>query len=184
MSIAVADKEVKNHIKEELEAEAYAKSAKGKAEAAIKEQEEINQAIIEAAKTQLGVPYVWGGITPRDFDDEGNALNEGGLDCSSLVQYCYRQIGIETGRTTWDQYDNAYRITSIDEAEPGDILFRTNASGSSQHVSIYVGNGQYIHAPRRNTVVQYGDDPYSFQKCLKFTDDVPYYLLDELEEEK
>lgn len=70
-------------------------------------------AIVEAAYSQLGVPYVWGGSTP------GKAL-----DCSGLTQYCYAQAGIRISHYTGSQYEELRRIP-LSEAKPGDILYRS-----------------------------------------------------------
>ena len=93
-------------------------------------------AIVSAAYSQLGVPYVWGGTTPGV-----------GLDCSGLTQYCYRQAGISIPRNTEAQYAQGKKI-ALSEAQPGDILYRTG------HVGIYIGGDRYIHAPHRGEVVK------------------------------
>ena len=88
-------------------------------------------------KKQLGVPYVWGGTSPNDFD------------CSGLVQYVYKEtLGIFLPRTTYDQV-NCGRAVSANELKPGDLLFP-----HSGHVQIYIGNGQVIHAPHTGDVVK------------------------------
>lgn len=100
-------------------------------------------AIVRAAESQLGVPYVWGGSTP------GKAL-----DCSGLVQYCYAQAGIALPHYSEDQAVGGRKVP-LSEAEPGDILWRPG------HVAIYVGGDEYIHEPhagdvcRRATGVSY-----------------------------
>ncbi len=91
-------------------------------------------AIVKAAYSQLGVPYVWGGSTP------GKAL-----DCSGLTQYCYRQAGISISHYTGDQYRELTPIP-LSQAQPGDILYKTG------HVAIYIGNDQYIHEPHSGAV--------------------------------
>ena len=95
--------------------------------------------VVGIAERYLGVPYVWGGATPSGFD------------CSGLVQYCYRQIGIDVGRTTWDQMGCGTRI-AVSALQPGDLVFFRGG----EHVGIYVGDGTYIHAPHTGAVVSYG----------------------------
>lgn len=97
------------------------------------------QAIVNTAKKYLGVPYVWGGTSPRGFD------------CSGLVQYVCRQNGISVNRVAADQIRNGTRV-SKSNLEPGDLVFF--GKGRINHVGIYVGNGQMIHAPQTGDVVK------------------------------
>lgn len=105
-------------------------------------------AIVEAAYSQLGVPYVWGGSTP------GKAL-----DCSGLTQYCYAQAGIRISHYTGSQYEELRRIP-LSEAKPGDILYR------SGHVAIYIGDDRYIHEPRAGDVCRMASGIGSFSCAL------------------
>ena len=93
-------------------------------------------AVLEAARSQLGVPYVWGGSTPGEA-----------LDCSGLTQWCYSQAGIAIPRTANEQHEGGEEV-SLSEARPGDILWRDG------HVAIYVGGDSYIHAPKPGDVVR------------------------------
>lgn len=107
-------------------------------------------AIVSAAYSQLGVPYVWGGTTPGV-----------GLDCSGLTQYCYRQAGISIPRNTESQYAQGKKL-SLSEVQPGDILYRTG------HVGIYIGGDRYIHAPHRGEVVKIASGISSFTCALSY----------------
>ena len=107
-------------------------------------------AVVSAAYSQLGVPYVWGGTTPGV-----------GLDCSGLTQYCYRQAGISIPRNTESQYAKGKKL-SLSEAQPGDILYRTG------HVGIYIGGDRYIHAPHRGEVVKIDSGISSFTCALSY----------------
>ena len=86
------------------------------------------QPIVNAAYGQLGVPYVYG----------GNG-NNGGWDCSGLVQHCHRAAGISLPRSSQAQGGCGIAVSS---PQPGDIV----CYGS--HVGIYIGGGQMIHAPK------------------------------------
>ncbi len=90
-------------------------------------------AVVAYAKQFLGNPYVYG----------GTSLTEG-ADCSGFVMRVFEHFGIDTGRTSRDQAANGKRV-SIDEVQPGDLIFY--ASGDYiNHVAIYIGDGQIIHA--------------------------------------
>jgi cell wall-associated NlpC family hydrolase len=85
----------------------------------------------------LGVPYVWGGSTPRGFD------------CSGLVSYVFAQIGVSLPHSSYSQFGMGTAV-SISQLQPGDLVFFTGAS----HVGIYIGGGQFIHAPHTGDVVK------------------------------
>lgn len=91
------------------------------------------QTIVNAAWTQIGVPYVWGGTTPYQ-----------GLDCSGLTQWCHAQAGIYIGRVDTAQL-NGGRVVS--DPQPGDIAWTPG------HVAIYIGGGQMIEAPQPGQTV-------------------------------
>ncbi len=94
--------------------------------------------VVGVAYAQLGKPYVWGAAGPNAFD------------CSGLTQYCYRVgAGIYIPHSSYAQ---AYCGTpvSVSELQPGDIVgFR-----GWGHVGIYIGGGQFIHAPHTGAVVR------------------------------
>jgi cell wall-associated NlpC family hydrolase len=90
-------------------------------------------AAVKAAESQIGVPYKWGGETPGV-----------GFDCSGLVQWAWAQAGIQIPRTTESQWPALVHV-SLDDLEPGDLLFYYNLDGddSIDHVVMYVGSGPY-----------------------------------------
>ncbi|WAM32293.1 C40 family peptidase [Caldicellulosiruptor naganoensis] len=93
--------------------------------------------ILEFAKNFLGVRYRYGGSSPST-----------GFDCSGFVQYVFRNFGIRLERTAADMAaSNGVRI-SPSELKPGDLVFFDTDGGRNyiNHVGIYIGNGQYIHA--------------------------------------
>lgn len=88
------------------------------------------QTVVNAAKSQIGKPYVWGATGPNAYD------------CSGLVQYAYSQAGKNIGRTTYQQAGAGQHV-SVSQAQAGDILM-----WGDYHDAIYVGNNQYVHAPQ------------------------------------
>jgi cell wall-associated NlpC family hydrolase len=94
--------------------------------------------VINGAMKMLNVPYVWGGTSPRGFD------------CSGLVQYIYRNEGISLPRTAAQQY-KAIRKIKREYVAKGDLIFfhMRKRGVRIDHVGIYIGNNQFIHAPRR-----------------------------------
>ncbi len=98
------------------------------------------QAVVTAAMEYLGVPYLWGGTDP-----------ETGFDCSGLIQHAYRDIGIEIPKWSRHQATIGVEVPSLAEAQPGDII----AFGEPvNHVGLYIGDGQMLHAPRTGDVVK------------------------------
>jgi len=107
-------------------------------------------AVVRAAESQLGVPYVFGGASPSE-----------GFDCSGLVQWAWGQSGVSIPRTTEVQWP-ALDHVSLGALEPGDLLFYYNLDADSQvdHVVMYVGSGPYgtstvIQAPFTGATVSY-----------------------------
>lgn len=95
-------------------------------------------ALVAYAKQFLGNPYVYG----------GSSLTEG-TDCSGFVMRIYEHFGIQTGRNSREQAANG-RSIAIEAVQPGDLLFY--ASGNTiNHVAIYIGGGQVIHAASAKT---------------------------------
>ena len=103
-------------------------------------------AVIAAAMTQLGVPYIWGGETPGT-----------GFDCSGLVQWAYAQAGIALPRTTQQQVLAGTPI-AVTDIQPGDLVFtrgyENGVAVDLGHVAIGVGGGQEIVAPHTGAVVR------------------------------
>ena len=107
------------------------------------------QKILAAALSRVGLPYVWGGAGPSQFD------------CSGLVQWSFRQAGILMPRVAAEQFLTGDHIPLAD-AQPGDLLFWTYDPadpGYVDHVAIYLGNGMMVVAPHTGTNVQIAPVP-------------------------
>ena len=95
--------------------------------------------VVGIAEQYLGVPYVFGGESPSGFD------------CSGLVAYAYAQVGVSLPHYTVAQYNYADSVSvSRSQLAPGDLVFFAGLG----HVGIYVGGGQFIHAPHTGSVVR------------------------------
>jgi len=97
----------------------------------------LGDKIVRYAKQFLGVPYVYGGSSPRS-----------GFDCSGLVRYVYRHFGISLAHSSYAQFQTGRRIAR-DGLKPGDLVF-FHGEG---HVGIYIGAGRFIHAAHSGTRV-------------------------------
>ena len=108
--------------------------------------------VVTFAKKFLGVPYIFGGASPSEFDSEG------------LVKYCYKKaIGVDLPK-----YTNGLLLggTKISQAnlKVGDLVFT-----SSSHVGIYVGDNKIIHAPKVGDVVRISEIT-SFYTARRYVD--------------
>jgi hypothetical protein len=92
--------------------------------------------LVSLARTQIGKPYVFGATGPNSFD------------CSGLVYWCMKQLGVSVGRTTYQQiFDGA--AVSQSQLAPGDLVFP-----DAGHVQIYSGGGKVIEAPHTGANVR------------------------------
>ena len=98
-------------------------------------------AAVSLAQQLIGKPYRFGGRTPTS-----------GFDCSGLVQYVYGQQGLDLPRTARRQA-RAGRHVERRELEPGDLVFFRIGGELINHVGIYTGDDEFIHAPRSGKAV-------------------------------
>jgi probable lipoprotein NlpC len=131
--------------------------------------------VIEAAKKYEGVPYVYGGMTPR------------GLDCSGFICLSFRDaIGVTLPRSAAGLYSWAERV-SLERAQPGDLLFFiTGSTRAVTHVGLYLGNRRFIHSASAgaSTGVIYSslDEPYwarTFASAGRAFPDTPGFSIND-----
>lgn len=107
-------------------------------------------AAIAAARTRLGMPYVWGATGPTTFD------------CSGLMLWSYAQAGVRLPRTSRAQYAGLPHVP-LDQLSPGDLIFyATDVSNANtiHHVGMYVGQGLSLYAPQTGSFVKIGPAAY------------------------
>jgi peptidoglycan DL-endopeptidase CwlO len=101
-------------------------------------------AMLRAAVSRVGMPYVWGAAGPGSFD------------CSGLVQWSFRQAGVVMPRVAADQARTGPAV-GVSQLRPGDLLFYhtdPTAPGYISHVAIYLGGGRMIQAPQPGMTVE------------------------------
>ena len=114
------------------------------------------QVAANAARSQLGVRYSWGGGNASGPSyGFGAGAGVKGFDCSGLTLYAWAQAGVHLYHSAQVQYDQSRRV-SLSQLQVGDLVFYGSSSTSIDHVALYIGNGQVIHAPNSRTVVQVG----------------------------
>ena len=96
--------------------------------------------IVSIALSLVGSSYTYGGASPQT-----------GYDCSGFVQYVYSQVGKSVSRGSSTQANDGVGV-SLADAQPGDIM-SWGHGGQVTHSSIYIGNGQIVHAMNENTGV-------------------------------
>jgi cell wall-associated NlpC family hydrolase len=89
--------------------------------------------IIATALNYKGVPYKYGGTSPKGFD------------CSGFTLYVFNKHGVKLPRTADKQFETG-RLVKEKELQAGDIVFFTTTEAGASHCGIYIGKGQFIHA--------------------------------------
>lgn len=103
---------------------------------------ELGKTAARTAERFVGLPYKWGGNTVVE-----------GLDCSGFVKSVYYLVGLEIPRTSQEQF-NAGTAIKKSEMKEGDLLFFGKGPDQISHVGMYIGNGKFVHAPRRGEPIQ------------------------------
>jgi cell wall-associated NlpC family hydrolase len=93
--------------------------------------------VVGVAMSEIGTPYQWAGSSP------------GGFDCSGLVMYAYSKMGVALPHSSYAMWGDGVSVPK-DQLQPGDIVFFDGLG----HVGIYIGGGEFVHAPHTGTTVQ------------------------------
>lgn len=110
--------------------------------------------LVEYAKQFVGNPYVWG----------GTSLTKG-ADCSGYVLSIYKKYGVELPHYSVSQSRMGKSI-SFSEIQPGDLVFYADSKGTVNHVAIYIGNNQVIHASSPSTGIRISK--YNYRTPVKY----------------
>lgn len=113
--------------------------------------------VLQRAFALLGTPYRWGGTSP-----------DIGFDCSGLVGYVFRTIGIDLPRVSRAMANEGTPVTDRSALSEGDLVF-FGRRGRVDHVGIYIGDGKFLHAPRtgRDVTVSTLTDGYWGNKYME-----------------
>jgi cell wall-associated NlpC family hydrolase len=101
---------------------------------------------VSLARQHLGLPYLWGGLTPYGFD------------CSGLVHWAWRTLGVLVPRDAYAQQD-ALASVDLDAVQPGDLYFFAHSGRRIHHVGIVTAPGRMVHASETGGVLVEEDLP-------------------------
>ena len=112
--------------------------------------------LVEFSQRYLGIPYFWGGKTPK------------GLDCSGFVQLVFKLFGMPLRRDAWMQHEDA-RPAGKDpmRARPAELLFFAESGERITHVAIAMGEGLFIHARGMVRINSLNESHDYFDESLK-----------------
>jgi len=105
----------------------------------------LRERVVQAGMEAIGTPYVFGGDDPED-----------GFDCSGLVSFVFKEIaGMDLPRRAIEQRAEGKNVSRA-KLQPGDLVFfaTTRSRARVSHVGIYIGDGKFVHAPRRGSNVK------------------------------
>lgn len=105
-------------------------------------------AIVQEGKKYLGVPYRYGGSTPRGFD------------CSGFTSYTFKKKNIYIPRTAPEQFKKGKAVTKKNLKAGDLVFFKTTSKKSVSHVGIYIGGNKFIHSAGRGVSITSINDPY------------------------
>lgn len=125
-------------------------------EEAANKQAALRKKVVNYGLQFVGGRYVWGGTNPNT-----------GADCSGFVQYVMRNAaGVYLPRTSREQAKVGTAVKSS-EMQPGDLIFYTNKSGTVNHVAMYIGNGQIVHAASKRSGIRISTWNYRTPKYIR-----------------
>lgn len=110
--------------------------------------------LVQYAKQFVGNPYVWGGTSLTN-----------GTDCSGFTMSIYKKYGVSLPHHAASQAQMGTKV-DFGSAQPGDLVFYAK-NGSINHVAIYIGNGQVIHASSPKTGIKISTWNYRTPACIK-----------------
>lgn len=120
------------------------------------QQSSLRNKVVNYGLKFVGGRYLWGGTNPNT-----------GADCSGFVQYVMRNaVGINLPRTSREQAKTG-RAVNPGEMRPGDLIFYTNKSGVVNHVAMYIGNGQAVHAASTKSGIRISTWNYRTPKSIR-----------------
>lgn len=120
------------------------------------QQASLRNKVVNYGLQFVGNRYVWGGTNPNT-----------GADCSGFVQYVMRNAaGVSLPRTSREQAKTGRSISSS-EMRPGDLIYYTNSGGTVNHVAMYIGNGQVVHAASRRSGIKISTWNYRKPKYIR-----------------
>ena len=127
------------------------------------ESAKLRQEVASYALNFVGNPYKWGGTSLTN-----------GADCSGFVQSIYKQFGYEIPRVSKDQAKSAGYCNVKPDLEhllPGDLIFYTDKRGVVNHVALYIGNGQVVHASSKKSGIKVSSykmqTPYKARRVIQ-----------------
>jgi cell wall-associated NlpC family hydrolase len=107
-----------------------------------KDSKDMGSIAARTAERFVGIPYRWGGDNVVD-----------GMDCSGFVRAVYNLCGLSIPRTSSEQF-KAGDLVAKSDLKDGDLVFFGSSSDNINHVGIYVGDGKFVHAPRRGEEIR------------------------------
>ena len=116
----------------------------------------VRYRLVKMARTFLGLPYRWGGMSERR-----------GVDCSGLVKVLFAKLHVELPRSSREQIQSGKEI-SLDQLETGDLVFFSTHGEIPTHVGVYLGNDQFLHAEQKagRVIITNLKDPWYVKRFL------------------